>query len=93
MAIGRRGRRKLAAAIGTRQGKDKEDDDPRSSIFKGRHLAEAQPMGHGARCGGPPRPWRGREKRGDALTSQVSILGPRTLSTSNNRWDEPLKHH
>jgi hypothetical protein len=28
-----------------------------------------------ARHGGPPQPWRGREKRGDAPTSLVSPLG------------------
>jgi hypothetical protein len=58
--------------------KHKEDDDPRSFLFKERHLVEAQPMGHGAWRRGPPRPWRGREKRGDTLTSLVSPPGPRT---------------
>jgi hypothetical protein len=55
---------------------------------------EAQPAGRGTQLGGPPRPWHGCQKRGDALTSQVSVLGPRpqSITTSNSRRSKPPKH-
>jgi hypothetical protein len=40
-----------------------------------RHSREAQPARYGMRDGGPPRPWRGREKWGNAPTSRVNLNG------------------